>query len=519
MIKREYLYDTYEVPIGIVLLGCVFLTLGGLLANGNGTYAYEVESSLVYNAGILLSRAGSFVVVNFPLWFALRAVMKEEEKYSGAAALLLSYGMFLIVTMLVSKGSLASTVYSSILGISYSEVQAYTGTTVTYYPLQTGIIGAMCSALITRSILHRVHSRSLVKPYSAMGINARIILASMFWCTAAGVLTALLWPYLYHGLDHVSALIAANMNGSHLALYGMLDQVLSLFNLNTLIRQPFWYGSYGGTWTSVAGTVFNGDASIWAAQLAAGKLSDTAGQLFTPYYILHIFALPAGLAAAFSISTGSKERHQTGFVLLMCGLVSILGGTSLPLMIAMFLLCPMLYGLHVLLTGSMFAVCHALNVNIGYVTTNALTMAAQPGSLMELIGYSRYDALLPSIYKVIAIGAAYAVIYFVLTRLYFRHFAIGLFDPERCDKVTEDLLKAAGGLENIKNVSASYHRLTLFLYDPSLLNRTALHDLHIDSVIETKDAFVLPIGASAWMIRADMRKRMRNYIRDADEID
>jgi len=515
--RKEHLYDTYEVPIGIVLAGCVFLTIGSYLANGNGTYAYEAGNRLMYSAGMLLSRAGSFIVVNFPLWFGLKAVMKEDSRYSGAAAMIMAYGMFLVVTMLVSGGSLASTAYSSIMGISYSEAQAYTGTSVTYYPLQTGLIGAMCAALLTRWVMHRVYARSLVRPYSALGINARIILLSLFWSALAGAVIALLWPYFYHGLDAVFKAIAADMDGAHLAGYGMLDQILSLLNLNTLIRQPFWYGTYGGTWTSVAGTVFNGDAGLWQAQLASGKLSETVGQLFTPYYIMHIFALPASLAAAFTISSGSKERHQTGLLLLVSALVSVFGGTSLPLMIAAAALCPLLYLMHILLAGSMFALCHALHVNLGYITTNSLTMAAQPGTLGELISYGRYDTLLPVITKVVIIGLVYAVIYFLLTRLYFRHLAIGLFDPERCGRMTESLLQACGGLPNVRSVSASYHRLTLSLYDPSLLDRKALADLSIETLVETKDAFVLPIGAEAWMIRQDIYQRMRRYIRDVDE--
>jgi phosphotransferase system IIB component len=109
------------------------------------------------------------------------------------------------------------------------------------------------------------------------------------------------------------------------------------------------------------------------------------------------------------------------------------------------------------------------------------------------------------------------VIYFLLTRLYFRHLAIGLFDPERCGRVTESLLQACGGLPNVRSVSASYHRLTLSLYDPSLLDRKTLADLSIETLVETKDAFVLPIGAEAWMIRQDIYQRMRRYIRDVDE--
>jgi phosphotransferase system glucose/maltose/N-acetylglucosamine-specific IIC component/phosphotransferase system IIB component len=512
--KRRISYEHYVIPIGIVLLGCVFLTLGSLLTNLNGTFSYEVDSDVVIGIGTVLYRAGNFMIVNFPLWFGLKIAMRDEEKYIAAAAVLLGYGTYLVVTMLVSQGSLGTEAYSSILGISYTKTEAYTGSTTTCYPLQTGIIGGIIAGVIVRTVVHHVHAKALIHSYSALGENGRMILASLFWCALAGLLVALAWPAVYQLIGYISDAVSASTGGFQMFVYGIMDQILSLFNLNALTRIPFWYGTEGGTWTSVAGTAYNGDVNIWMAVISTGKLSADAGKYITPYYILHIFALPAGLAAVFSMSTDGRERKRSGMILFIAALASIFGGTDLPLLIGMLILCPMLLGIHIILTGCLFGICRVMNLNLGYRTVNQVTMTAQPGSLSELVSYARYDFLQDTVTKVVIIGIIFAIIYFIIVRMYFKHFAIGLFDPDRCNEVTEKLLKALGGLDNVKEVSASFEHLTVSLYDEQIVDQKQLAELHIDEMIETKDAYILPTGAPSWMIRQNIRNRIRANSRD-----
>lgn len=69
----------------------------------------------------------------------------------------------------------------------------------------------------------------------------------------------------------------------------------------------------------------------------------------------------------------------------------------------------------------------------------------------------------------------------------------------------DDLLRALGGIENIKSVSSTISRITFKLNDNKLVQTEKIKELGASGIIETKDGFTFIFGQIArnleWLIK------------------
>ena len=512
------LYEIFTFPIGILFFACAILGIGNLLTNSAFSAFYTINNEVVILLAEAMMKIGSFLIVNFPLIFLIRVVTRKAGSATSVLSAIAGYITYLVMTMYFSSGnsSLPSTAFSSVLGLSFSTSASSSVTAGVHYPLQTGILSTVLIGIITLTVYNSSRRHNEYGFFSFISKDVGCVIRTVVFSALAGFGVALLWPYVMQGITKVINFIASDTtNPVNLAIYGMLDRVLSVFNLGALVRQPFWYTSSGGSWINLVGANAAGDVNIWTSQLSSGSLTGMAGRFITPYYVLNIFAMPGLLWGMYSIETDLIERRRLRLFYILATLLSLVSGTLLPLEIMLLLLCPLLFLFHVGCTGLLYGIFSAMHVYLGYNYTGTSVLTALPGTLLEYLSYFKYSSLQHTLIVIAIVGVISFFVYFFVTRLYFRHLALDLFNTGGKERLTKGTIAAVGGIENVKMTHSSCSRLVISLYDPTKINVAKLKQLGSIRVYETKAGFAICYGASSTIVSMGISQTMRDKIRKA----
>ncbi|MBR3128314.1 MAG: hypothetical protein IKF35_08680 [Solobacterium sp.] len=508
------LYEVLQFPIGVLFAAMFLLGLGNLLSNPAFSSLISVHNTIILALAEAMIRIGSFLVTNYPLLFLIRLVTRKAGSATSIISALSGYVTYLVMTMCFAPGSLPSTAYSSILGLSTASVNVVGATGGVRYPLQTGVFAAAIVSALTLWCFSRSRHHSEYGLFSFISKDVWCVIQTVLVCMLAGAAMAFVWPYVIRVLQSQIRFISTDTtNPMNLMMYGILDRVTSVLNLNAVLRNPFWYGVSGGSWISMAGANLIGDVTIWTAQLSSSNLNGMAGRFITPYYVLNIFALPGMLWGMFSIRTDKVDRRRMLMFYIVATLISMFAGVILPLELTLVLLCPLLFAMHLLCTGIFFGVFQAMHVYLGFNYTGSGTMAVMPGTLPEFLTYLANPHLRRATMTVALIGACSFVLYFFMTRLYFRYLALDLFHVGDRQRLVNGTIEAVGGVSNIKMTQSSQTRLVVSLYDPTKLNAARLRQLGSVRVYETKAGYAISYGSASTMVRMGISQAIRNTIR------
>ena len=508
------LYEILAFPIGVLIFAIFLLGLGNIMVNPAFNYLIQINDDYIILFAEAIARIGQFLVVNFPLLFLIRLVTKRAGSAMTILSAVSGYVAYVVFTMYFTRTDLTSTAYSSILGIS---AVSTVNTTGTRYPIQTGILATFIVTLITLNSYTASRRRSEYGFFSFINKDVYCVIRTVVLSSLLGAIVAVSWPYGLRFFSKVISFISSDTtNPINLMLYGILDRLISVFNLGALIRTPFWYNTNGGSWINMGGVSIAGDVNIWTEQYASSALSRMTGRFITPYYVLNLFAMPAMLWALYSLQTDRLERGRTRLYFVLVTIISLLSGCLLPLEILLLLLCPLLFIFHLSCTGILYGIFQSMHVYLGFQYTGTNTITALPGTLLEFIAYVQNPNLRTSVLQVLLVGAIMALVYFLLTRLYFNHLAIDLFRTGDKDRAIQGTIEAVGGIENVKLVHSSMNRLIISLFDPTKLDVQKLKDLGSVRVFETRAGYAISFGSASTIIRKGIAKAMRDYVRIAD---
>lgn len=511
------LFEILRFPLEVVFLATILSGIGNLIVNPSFGLVTVMNASYIETFGMILQRTGNFILINFPMLFMIRFVTRKGGSGTTVLSALGGYMIYTITTMYVSSTNIATTAYSSILGLSAVTTSSY-ASSITKYPLQTGMIGSAIIAVITLLCFNATRKKSEYGLFSFISKELSCTIRIVFFSFLAGILVSLGWPYFLGLIQRIVNFISVDTtNPINLTLYGICDRFLSMLNLGTLIRQPFWYTIQGGSWVSLTGASVVGDVNVWSSQLAASALNGMAGRFITPYYILNIFAIPAMLAAICTLETDPLKKRKVVIISVIASLVSIFMGTLLPIELMLLFLCPLLLFIHFGLTGILFGVLQGMHIYLGYNTSTSSTMTAMPGTLSEFLTYIGTPSLQKTLLWLVLIGIIAAVVYFFVTRLYFTKLALDLFKTGEEERAVRSTIKACGGIENIRNTGSSITTLTVSVYNPSKLDTIRLKKMGSFRIYETRSSFNICFGASSTMIRKGIEKAIRESVRETDE--
>lgn len=511
MKKWRGLFEIVRFPIEVLFVAFLLSGVGNLLTNNIFGISYLINNDYVSMFAEVLMKGSQFVIVNFPLLFLIKLVARKNGSSVTIISAIIGYVTFLCTTMLVAKSDMTSTAYSSILGLSLSKstIASYSGTT--RYPLQTGLLGIAVIAFGTLLIFNKTKNKNEYGLFSFISKETACVLNVFAYSGIVGILFAIGWPYIMAVVDKLVSFISVDTtNPVNLTLYGILDGLFSTLNLGTLIRQPFWFSSNGGSSIGITGVVATGDVSVWAAQIASGTITGQAGRFITPYYILNIFAIPGMIWGMFSLETNPLKKNRVRVVCIIATIVSMISGTLLPVELMLLFLAPLLYIGHLACMGILFGTLQALHLYLGFNSTEVSTMTALPGTLPELITYVTNSQLRTTILWLMVVGAVMMLLYFFMTRMYFESFAIDLFRTGDKERLVKGVLKALGNLENIKGIESDCFLLSVAIYDANKIDIARLKKLGASKVVETATGYDIYLGSTSTIVRKGIEKEKRS---------
>lgn len=486
-------------PLEVLYIASIILGMTGILFNPNFQIFFSINHPFLRSIIDMLRYLSSFFIQNFPLIFLLRAVHRRNEDGMVIIAAFLAYLAFHVGIMFFAPSNLAPETYSAVLGLRASASALATRDMGILMPFHTGIIGALIVMFITRTVARQLKTRSPYSLFSFVDKNVSIIMGSVFYALIAGVGIAYIWPYLINFLQAVFSFIARDLNNPiNLFIYGGLDRVMNIFNFSDWMHQLFWFTSMGGNWVDPLGAVFNGDVSMWTAQLAQNISGFTSGKLITPYYILNIFAVPAFILAAYQTYTDRLVRRRLlGFVIASI-VFSILFGTLLPIEVFLLFTAPLLFLFHLMFTALLFAILPTFDIIIGYRFTGAISVAT-PGSIIDLLVLIRNPFYQRALAILLFIGLMTFLLYYAVTSYYYHKGAISIINPNEKELVISELLDSLGQVGNIKMINASIGKIIVQVHERERVDFSKIHH-RATKIVETRAGYAISYGASSYML-------------------
>ena len=510
----QYMHSYFQIlkfPLIVIAFACFLCGVSNIILHPAYGLVTIIANDGVFMLGESLGIIARTILMYAPVLILLRLLTQKKNSSVTVAAGLVGYFAFHIATMFVPAPVLPSYAYNALfnIGIASSSVSYLSGSA--NYPLLTGMVGTIIVTMLTYIACrtgshHGIGQASLLKQTDAL-------LKTVIYCILAGAVFGVIWPYFILFIVRLVNYISSDLGSPfNMILYGVTDRFLQLFHLNALIRQPLWYSSSGGVWTNIAGATVVGDANVWTAQLGAGTLISGAGRLFAPYYVMNIFAIPAMIWGMYSIGTSKAQRVKAQRLCIVGTLISMISGTTIPLQIMMFMVSPLLFFFHLGYNGFLYGLFSTLHVNLGYLTTDANTVTAIPGTLPELLSYLKYTSLYRNLIIVVIVGVISAIVYFLATRLYFRHLSTGLIIRDEGEKMVKQIIKHIGGQENIKHVEADVTSLVITVYDKEIVHEKELMDLGSISITRDENVYTLLYGAKSYFLQKGIINSLRTVM-------
>lgn len=517
MRRWHSLLDIFMFPLKLLFVGIVMIALSSLVLNSNTSVFFSMNNTYVTIFAHLLKSIGNFIVIHFPLLVMLKMLARRNGQGVGVVSGVLGYVVFLTVTMFLSRQNLPSAAYDSILGLSFNTASVSGMSGLIQYPLQTGLIGALCVGLASRIAYQKSRGKLRYGIFSFIDRDTYALILSAFYSLVLGVLFSWIWPYLIDALYMVFDFIASDIsNPINMFVYGIFDRILSVFNMGGIIRYAFWFTEMGGTWQDMTGTSYAGDVAVWMAQAARNLYPAGFGRFITPYYVLNLFAIPGMIFALYTTFTDKIEKRRVRMMFVICLLVSLITGVILPLEILLLVTAPLLFVMHIFVTGIIFGVCQVMNLNLGFIFTGK-TAAAMPGNIFDLLIYIRNINAYQTIVGILISGVICFVTYFLMTKMYYTFLALDLFNTGQTRKKVDGFAAAVGGVENIKMVNSSPFRLYVQVHDSNLIDYNQFKQLGASKILETRAGYAIDFGAGSTIYRRELTKRMRECKRRIDD--
>jgi len=336
----------------------------------------------------VLAKAGGVLLDSLPLLFAVGVAIGFARRSDGSTALaaVVGYLVFNAVTMTMFAGSsIKDQVLSTSAEFSSPIVAASK-------PNPTGVIGGIVIGVTAAALLYqRFYRVKLVSWLAFFGGRRFVPIITAFAALIIGIIFGWLWPPIGTGLNNLGDLLTSH-GAIGAGIYGAFNRLLLPFGLHHIVNSLVWFvfGSFQGP----AGVV-HGDLN----RFLAGDPS--AGAFMAGFFPVMMFGLPAAGLAIWRNARPS-QRKVVGGIMLSAALCSLVTGVTEPIEFAFLFVAPVLYGVHVVLTGVSLWLAAALGIKDGF--------GFSAGLIDYILNYSKANTAKPLL--LLLIGAVYAVVYY-----------------------------------------------------------------------------------------------------------
>lgn len=347
--------------------------------------------------------AGSSIIDNLGILFALGVALGMSKDKNGAAAL---SGL---VGWLVTTSMLEPETVSNLQNIPVEEVDiAFSNVETAFTGILVGLIGA--------TIYNKFSGTELPQALAFFsGRRLPPIITAVASLVVVGAFL-LIWPPVFGALIAFGTFMS-ELGSVGAGLYGFFNRLLIPTGLHHALNSVFWFDLIG----------INDIGNFWAG---TGELGVT-GMYQGGFFPIMMFGLPAGGLAIYHMADES-QKQRVGSLMLAAGFAAFFTGVTEPIEFAFMFVAPALYVLHAFFTGLSLFIAAFFGWTAGF--------GFSAGFIDGFLSFNLPLANQP--YMLIIQGLVFAVIYYFGFR-----FAIGKFNlstPGRGKEASLDDVSFAG---------------------------------------------------------------------------
>lgn len=519
MSKWHSILEILQFPLKILFIGTLLLGIGTLALNQNVSFLWHFETPLFVKLFELMRYTGACIIYFFPFLVFVHVL---SHKYESAVIVIigvLSYVLINVTMVFFLDPTYPAYFYQSLFNVTTIDFDHINGVIAsTISPYNIGILGYALAYIITHKCYLRSRKYSIFGMTSFVDHDAMAGILSSIVSVLCGIILAYIWPLAINGLTTFFELIASDIsNPVNLLLYGMFERISAILGLLEIPRQIFWFTDMGGSWLNNVGLKFSGDVAIWTAQREAGMSTLTAGTFITPYYVINLFIIPSFILAYYHLCSSKDDRRRyLGFIVIAV-LLSVICGNPLPAEILMLVLSPMLYMVYIVIIGLLYAFLQMFHVVIGY-NLSELMILANPGSGIDLLEYVRNPYVAYNVYKILGIGLVVGIVFYFLTKRYFKKNAFGLFQMVNKEQTCADIVENLGGIDNIISVDSTPDKLAVRFVNRELVNYDKLIQYGAYLMLESKNGYLIRLGNVSTIVREYILEEKKNEVQQVEVV-
>ena len=447
------------LPICGILMGIGYYLCPATMQGGD----IEGVKNLI---GFFLVKAGSALIENMAILFAIGIGVGMSEKNDGTGGIA-ALASWLMITTLLSTGVVTTLIPS--IADNATKTLAFNKIANPFIGILSGVIGSSC---------YNKFKNTKLPNWLAFfsGKRCVAIIAGLVSIVVSAVLL-FVWPLLFSALVALGDAVAG-MGVVGAGIYAFLNRLLIPTGLHHALNNVFWFDTIG-----------LGDLQhFWAGETSA-DVTWSLGMYMSGFFPCMMFGIPGAALAMIQCAKPAKKKIAIGLV-ASAAVCSFVCGVTEPFEFGFMFLAPGLYVIYALLYGIFTIVTVALGFRAGFSFSAGAT---------DLL----FSSTLPAAQKtvlIIPLGiAAFVVFYFVFL------FAIKKFDlktPGREDdddleeekkvqlasddytEIAKKILAGCGGKGNIVSIDNCVTRLRLEVRDMTAVNDKAIKAAGVAGVIK-----------------------------------
>ena len=416
--------------------------------------------------GFFLVKAGSALIENMAILFAIGIGVGMSEKNDGTGGIA-ALASWLMITTLLSTGVVTTLIPS--IADNATKTLAFNKIENPFIGILSGVIGSSC---------YNKFKNTKLPNWLAFfsGKRCVAIIAGLVSIIVSAILL-FVWPLLFGALVALGDAVAG-MGVVGAGIYAFLNRLLIPTGLHHTLNNVFWFDTIG-----------LGDLQhFWAGETSA-DVTWSLGMYMSGFFPCMMFGIPGAALAMIQCAKPAKKKIAIGLV-ASAAVCSFVCGVTEPFEFGFMFLAPGLYVIYALLYGIFTIITVALGFRAGFSFSAGAT---------DLL----FSSTLPAAQKtllIIPLGiAAFVVFYFVFL------FAIKKFDlktPGREDdddleeekkvqlasddytEIAKKILAGCGGKGNIVSIDNCVTRLRLEVRDMTAVNDKAIKAAGVAGVIK-----------------------------------
>ena len=354
--------------------------------------------------------------------------------------------------------------------------------------LNMSVLAGIVSGIEAGILYNRYHTVKLPEYLGFFGGRRFVLIVTAAVSIGLAAIFGVIWGPCQAFIHAVGEwIIGAGALGTF--VYGVLNRLLIPMGLHHILNSFIWF-VFGEYTNPVTGAVATGDLNRFFAG------DPTAGMFMAGFFPMMMFGMPA-VALAMYHAAKPENRAKIGGMLASVAFTAFLTGITEPIEFMFMFLAPALYAVHAILTGLCLAVTYSFGVLDGF------------GFSAGFIDYVIDWGLATKPELILAIGVGVFALYYGIFSWAIRQFdipTIGRYDeelpvssePVTMSELSEQVLAALGGKENIEELSNCATRLRCTVKDESKVDLERIKKIHgVRGAFATGKAVQVVIGTNA----------------------